>query len=299
MLSGIHFLLTYTCLFECDHCFLYCSPRAKGTFTLKQIQEVLDEADKIGTIEWIYFEGGEPFLYYPLMLEGVKIAREKGFQTGLVTNAYMATSVENAELSLKPLRDLDVSLLSISDDEFHGSNGDNCAKNASTAAKNLKITTDSICIEEPKIEIAESDEEGKGAPVIGGGALLKGRAAEKLADGLPRRNWKELKECPHEELRDPERVHIDSYGNVHLCQGLSVGNMWKTGLTTLVKEYDPDRHPICGPLLRGGPALLAKEYGVEHDEEYVDECHFCFLTRLALLDRFPEYLAPRQVYGLE
>ena len=67
MLNGIHFLLTYTCLFECDHCFLYSGPGAKGTFTLDQINRVLDEAEKIGSVESIFFEGGEPFLYYPLL----------------------------------------------------------------------------------------------------------------------------------------------------------------------------------------------------------------------------------------
>ena len=58
MLNDIHFLLTYTCNYECDHCFLYCSPQSKGTFTLEQIKNVLDEAVKTGKIEWIYFEGG-------------------------------------------------------------------------------------------------------------------------------------------------------------------------------------------------------------------------------------------------
>lgn len=46
MLTGIHFLLTYTCLFECDHCFLFCGPHMKGTFTLEKIEKVLDEAEK-------------------------------------------------------------------------------------------------------------------------------------------------------------------------------------------------------------------------------------------------------------
>ena len=59
MLSQIHFLLTYSCNFECDHCFLYCSPKSEGTFTINQIKSVLDEALKIETIDWIYFEGGE------------------------------------------------------------------------------------------------------------------------------------------------------------------------------------------------------------------------------------------------
>ena len=47
MLKAIHFLLTYMCNSECDHCFLYSDPRAKGTFTLKQIRKALDEISKI------------------------------------------------------------------------------------------------------------------------------------------------------------------------------------------------------------------------------------------------------------
>ena len=55
MLTGLHLLLTYQCNSECDHCFLYCSPYSKGTFTLNQIRTLLDEARKIDTIESIYF----------------------------------------------------------------------------------------------------------------------------------------------------------------------------------------------------------------------------------------------------
>ena len=139
----------------------------------------------------------------------------------------------------------------------------------------------------------------RGEPVTGGGVRFRGRSVEKLVKGLPARWWEVYTECPYEDLRNPKRVHLDAYGNVHLCQGLSMGNMWETPLSELVKSYDGDSHPICAPLARGGPALLAREYGVGHDDRYIDACHFCYLTRLALLDRFPEYLAPRLVYGLD
>ena len=119
MLTGIHFLLSYKCDSECDHCFVYSSPNAKGTFTLDQMKKVFGELSKIETIEWIILEGGEPFLFYPLMYEGIKMARSMGFKTGLVTNAYWATSEDDAELWLKPLHDLGLSDISISDDEFH------------------------------------------------------------------------------------------------------------------------------------------------------------------------------------
>ena len=288
------------CNLECDHCFVYSAPSAKGTFTLKQIRDVLGEAVKIGTIEWIYFEGGEPFLFYPVMVEGVKVASNMGFKVGLVTNAYYATSEEDAEIWLKPLCEMGISALSVSDDSYHSEDEkDNAAKRVSAAAKRLGMPVNSICIEKPTVETTTEKEEDKGAPVIGGGAKFRGRAVEKLLEGLPRRRWQELTECPDEDLKEPKRVHLDSYGNVHLCQGLSMGNMWKTPLSVLVKNYDADSHPICGPLVRGGPALLAKECGIDHDDEYVDACHLCYLTRLAMIDKFPEYLAPRQVYGLE
>jgi len=299
MLTGLHFLLTYMCNLECDHCFVYSSPNAKGTFTLKQIEKVLEEAVKIGTVKWIYFEGGEPFLFYPIMVEGIRIANKMGFKTGVVTNGYYGTTKEDAEVWFKPLKEEGVSDLSISDDSFHSEDEkDNPAKRALQAAKKLGIPLNSIRIEKPTIETPLDKEQNKGAPVVAGGAVFRGRAVEKLVEGLPQRNWKEFTECPYEDLREPERIHLDAYGNVHICQGLSMGNMWKTPLSELFKNYNADSHPICAPLIRGGPALLAKEYNVEHKETYVDACHFCYLLRRELIEKFPQYLAPKQVYGM-
>jgi hypothetical protein len=300
MLTGLHFLLTYMCNSECDHCFIYCSPRAQGTFTLSQIKSVLNEAVRIGTIEWIYFEGGEPFLFYPIMLEGIKTARDMGFQVGVVTNAYYATSEEDIEVWLKPLRELGIANLSISNDLFHYTDEkENPAIRTLNVAKKLDMPAAEISIEEPAVKTGVDKGQDKGEPVVGGTTMFRGRAVEKLAAGLPQRWWEEFTECPYEDLESPKRVHLDPYGNVHLCQGLSMGNMWETPLSKMVESYDANSHPICGPLIRGGPALLAKEYNVKHEDKYVDACHFCYLVRLALIDRFPQYLAPRQVYGLE
>ena len=73
----------------------------------------------------------------------------------------------------------------------------------------------------------------------------------------------------------------------------------KQDIIELVRDYDARTHPICGPLVRGGPVQLVKEHGLDLGDEFVDECHLCFASRIALLDKFPEYLAPRQAYGLE
>lgn len=300
MLSGIHFILTYTCNFECDHCFLYCSPRSGGTFTISQVTEVLDEAEKIGTIDWIYFEGGEPFLYFPLLNESVRRATERGFKVGIVTNAYGALSEEDAELWLRPLGESGLSHLDISNDTFHyGEEKENPAALAVSVAKRLGIETSSICIEPPKVLHKSSNNDDKGSPVIGGGAKFRGRAVDKLSDNLPARSWEEMRQCPYEDLESPSRVHVDPFGNVLICQGISIGNMWQIPLSKIIRNYSSKSHPICGPLIRGGPAELAKSLGVKPEPEYIDECHICYLVRREAEDSYPDFLCPRQVYGMD
>ena len=297
MLTEIHILLTYKCTSECDHCFLYSSPNTEGTMTIQQIKNVLEEAEKIGNIIWIYFEGGEPFLFYPVLVEGVKLAKDKGFKVGVVTNGYWAISEADALTWLKPIAEQKIHDLSISDDSFHYEDENNTAKLALKAAEKLGIPSTSICIGKPFVEARPGEGQEKGKAIIGGGAMFKGRAVEKLIDGLPLRNYDELTTCPYEELETPSRVHVDCFGNIHLCQGISMGNMWNEPLSEIINNYEPHTHPICGPLIEGGPAFLAQELNIKHEEKYVDECHFCFELRKKLVGHFQEYLTPKQVYG--
>ena len=114
MLKGVHFILTYMCNFECDHCFLSCSPWTKGTFTHQQVKDVLKEISNIGTVEGVSFEGGEPFLFHPLLVESIRSAHRAGFKTAIETNTYWATTEEDAELWLQPLKDAGLSMMLIS-----------------------------------------------------------------------------------------------------------------------------------------------------------------------------------------
>ncbi len=299
MLTGIHILLTYKCTNECDHCFLHCGPDREGTFTLDGLRRLFAEIARIKTVRTVYFEGGEPFLFYATLLEGLRMARAAKLQTGIVTNGYWATSLDDAVCWLRPIRELGVADLSVSDDDLHRSEGENSPpKLAYRAARKLGIRCATISIERPHVVVRPNRPGAKGKPVIGGDVLFKGRAAEKLTAGLPSRPPEKLVSCPYEDLAEPERIHVDAFGNVHLCQGLSMGNMWATPLAKLVRNYNASKHPIAGPLVKGGPAKLADTYGVKVDAGCVDECHLCYLTRKSLVERFPEHLAPRGVYGL-
>ena len=105
-LSGLHLLLTFQCTFECDHCFVWGSPWQTGTMMLEDIRHIVREAQDLGTVMSMYFEGGEPFLYYATLLAGVRLAKDAGFEVGIVSNSYWATSVDDALEWLRPFAGL-------------------------------------------------------------------------------------------------------------------------------------------------------------------------------------------------
>jgi hypothetical protein len=295
-LTGLHLLLTYQCNLECDHCFVWGSPWQSGTMTLPSIRHILAQARELGTVRWIYFEGGEPFLYYAVLLQGVQEAAAMGFQVGIVSNGYWANDVEDALAALRPFAGL-IQDLSVSTDLFHYSEKvSRQAQNARAAAEQLGIPIGLMSVARPQ----DTDAAG----VIGqlppgeSAVMYRGRAADKLAPLAGRQPWAEFDACPHEDLREPGRLHVDALGNLHLCQGISVGNLFQKPLAEICATYDPDGHPIAGPLLAGGPAELMRVYGLAREDGYADACHLCDAARHALRGRFPAELGPEQMYRI-
>jgi len=293
-LSGLHILLTYQCIYECDHCFVWGSPRQTGTLTLEQIENILNQAKDAGVTS-VYFEGGEPFLYYAILNKAVHKAADMGFEVGIVSNAYWANTVADATEWLRPFAGR-VSDLSVSSDLYHCEKclGEN-PQNAVVAAKWLGIPTGVITVAQPDEPSRESHGQLAEAE---SGVMYRGRAAEKLASRAPSHPWERFDTCPHEDLRDPGRIHLDPLGNIHICQGIVIGNLFEKPLKQICEEYDPDSHPICGLLLSGGPAALVTEYNLPHASHYADACHLCYQARDNLRLRFPNLLTPDQMYGV-
>jgi MoaA/NifB/PqqE/SkfB family radical SAM enzyme len=294
-LTGLHLLLTYQCTFECDHCFVWGSPWQEGTMTQADIRFYLQQARDTDTITSIYFEGGEPFLYYPTLCYGVKLAHDMGFTVGVVTNGYWATSLEDATTWLKPFAGL-IADLSVSSDLFHYSEElSQQAKNARQAAEDLGIPLGFISVAQPETSGSPTN---LGQLTAEAGVMYRGRAARKLVNKAKLQPWEQFDQCPHEDLINPGRVHLDPLGYVHICQGISLGNLHQTTLKQICQTYNPQRHSINGPLLLGGPANLTRHYGIRPETKYADACHLCYTTRLELRNQFPDILAPDQVYGV-
>lgn len=278
-LSGVHFLLTYRCTQECDHCFVFSSPRADATFTIDRLTDVLNQCAATETVDCVYFEGGEPFLYYPVLSRGVLHASRVGLRVGLVTNAYWATSQEDAIRWLEglgPVQELHVS----SDDYHHGGDAAALARvgHAAVAAERLGIAVTTLRVEPADV-------------------MFRGRAVDKLAAGCARRPAASFDTCPHETLDAPTRVHVDPLGFVQVCQGITIGNVFETSLREIVSRYVPAAHPVVGPLLQGGPCELARALGFETGGAgWADACHLCFSARRQARARGHPYVEPAIVY---
>lgn len=294
--NGLHLLLTYQCNFECDHCFVWGSPSQSGTMRLKDIREILRQAKEAGTVEWIYFEGGEPFLYYPVLKCGIELSAREGFKVGIVSNAYWATDFDDALACLSPFSGI-VQDLSVSSDAYHwNETDDRHIRVARAAAEQLGIPLDVISIAPPEnthlAAACGQIEPGESAVVF------RGRAAQMLTARADVHSWDTFTECPFEDLREPGRVHLDAFGNVHICQGLTLGNIFNRPMAQIFRDYDPATHPVTGPLLDGGPAELVRRYDLACRGSYCDACHLCDTSRRALRACFPEVLAPDQMYGV-
>jgi len=263
--------------------------------TLADIHFYLQQAQESGTVTSVYFEGGEPFLYYPTLLRGVQLAREMGFSVGLVSNSYWAISLEDALEWLKPFVGL-IDDFSVSSDLYHYSEAvSQQARNASQAAEQLGVPLGFISVAQPESEDAPAS---LGQLPADSGVMYRGRAAEKLVPKAILHPWERFDRCPHEDLIEPGRVHLDPLGNIQICQGITLGNLQQTPLQQICQTYDPQTHPINAPLLAGGPADLIRQYNLTPKARYADACHLCYETRQALRGRFPDILAPDQVYGV-
>jgi len=278
-LTAIHFLITYGCSAECDHCFIWGTPRRSAAMTIEQVDLFLDQVQAVGTVTGVCAEGGESFTRYDVVLHFLRAATARGLAASALTNASWVESRAQAQEGIAELMTAGLTNLGISTDQWH-------QRSVPVARVDTLLE---VCAE---AGLAASRMETKIE-----GVMFRGRAAERLAGQMPTKPAHELTACPHEKLDAPSRIHLDCYGNLHLCQGLVLG---RAPITEAIASYDPSSHSIVQHILNGGPyalARLAASFGFEIGPGYVDACHLCYRAREFLRPHFPDLLGPDEMYG--
>jgi hypothetical protein len=248
--------------------------------TPDQIDEFLDQVAGVKTVTGVCAEGGESFTKYDLLLRFLRRATALGLTAGALTNASWVASRPQAEERIAELMEAGLTNLGVSTDRWH---------QRSVPVERVDVLL-AVC-KEAGLEAARMETPPDGV-------MFRGRAAERLAPQMPTRPAEELTSCPHEQLGAPSRVHLDRYGFLHLCQGITLGRL---PIADAVGGYDPESHPIVRLLLNGGPYALgryAADLGFEMAPGYVDACHLCYRAREFLRPHFPDLLGPDEMYGV-
>lgn len=110
-------MLTYKCSAECKHCLYACSPKWDADWMKEVdlynllyslspwIEPSMFGEEHIGVNSGIHFSGGEPFLNFDLLNEGVRMAKELNIPSVFVeTNSVWATSDEVTREKLYTLK---------------------------------------------------------------------------------------------------------------------------------------------------------------------------------------------------
>ena len=266
--------------------------------------------------------GGEPFLYTDLIYKFVKIINNIGIKVRIETNAFWASSEQEALNKLKPLSNSDLNIM-YSLDYFHKKFVSlNNIENALKASCKLKI---SCCLETAYIDYPnfknsidtktnnmisslKSIIEELGISIhYKGNILYNGRASKKLTKYRTNSNVFKEKciEVPwwsNGSYDNFDLIILDPDGNISKGCGISFGNIYNNSIEDIIHNWDPSKHPIISVLKSQGPIGLAKKattFGYVIKEKYADKCHLCQESRQYLLKEYDEILTPLQHYNIK
>lgn len=120
MLSSLFTIfLDYRCNFACQHCSVGSSPKTVYPMPRELLLQALVELREVPSAKVVVFTGGEPTLRKELLLEGLRWAKEGGFLTRVVTNAWWARTPERAASFVDELKAAGLDELNTSYDDFH------------------------------------------------------------------------------------------------------------------------------------------------------------------------------------
>jgi organic radical activating enzyme len=109
--------VTNTCNMACGHCITDSSPQARGDLTWPQIDAAVRSA--AAHVDGVCVTGGEPLLRQDLTLRTIRLTRELGLRSSMVTNGYWARASDEACNVWHILEDAGLQKLAVSFDRFH------------------------------------------------------------------------------------------------------------------------------------------------------------------------------------
>ncbi len=311
--QDIGLILTYRCHSGCKHCLYNCGPgwrmEAMPAELLRQALETLASWDRLPQV---HFTGGEPFIFFDLLLEGTRIAAELGITAYVETNAMWCVDEDMAAERFRTLRDAGLAAVLISCSPFHAEKIPPVRTLSAIRAALDILGEDRVMVylpaflqvvqqfdlQEPTLLTRYEEMLGvkeAGDLLWGGYGLISGgRAGYKLGHLV---EYQPAESCAGENCAGnilfAQHSHMDLYGNYipAFCGGLTVAD-WR--------QEDPLARPysdLVELLIERGPYGLYELAESTYDYRplpggYVGKCHLCVDLRWHLVrvkgDDYPE-----------
>jgi hypothetical protein len=290
--------------------------------SLDTLEEVLHATKAWHHRFQIHLTGGEPFLNFPLLLEGVKLAVQLGIPRYVETNAGWCLKEEEVVEKFVTLREAGLNAILISCSPFHAEKIP-LVRTLLAITKALEIFgRQSVIVYLPhwieQIQIFDVEKptpleqyvvkfglERAGRMLWDGYSIIPaGRSGYRLGHLTLKRPALAFRgENCSMEILHAHHSHFDLYGNYisWFCGGLTIGD-WHN-LPRILDDFKARRFPpLIDILVRMGPyglfELGKEDYGYRGlAEGYAGKCHLCVDVRKHLSEQgdFQE-LRPKEFY---
>jgi organic radical activating enzyme len=274
-LSNVGLMLTYRCTAACRHCLVEAGPHRKEEMRLDHALAWIEQARmyRDAHIEALALTGGEPFYNVENLAQISAHGRRLGFVVSVVTNAFWASTRDEALRALAQLPA--VQALTISTDVYHQEAIPfACVRNAVEAARELKrVYNIAVC--------TDSEEDPRFQKVIEDLAAIGETESVRVSITLPvGRAQKEVRSSAYSTAPEPtvcacpvaSSPVIFPNGDVIGCIGplltlppkhpLFLGNLLREPLSEVLDRAE--RNPVLHAIRVWGPhklVSLLKEHG--------------------------------------
>jgi len=258
----------------------------------------------------VHFTGGEPFLHFALLLDGVRMASDLGIPRYLETNASWCVDAEQAVERFQALKEAGLQAALISCSPFHAESIPLVRTVKALRAAEEVFGPQGVTLYLPEfLELVQLFGMERTVPLSqyverfgldgaqsvlwqGYGIISGGRSGYELGHLTPRYPVESFAQadCVMDILY-AHHSHLDPYGNYisGFCGGLTIGD-WHD-LPHLLADFRAGRYPpLVEVLVKQGPyglcRLAEREFGYSLlAEGYTGKCHLCVDVRRHLVER--------------
>ncbi len=302
--QDVGIILTYRCHSGCKHCLYNCGPGWDlEAMPVETLQRALETVAGWTRPPQVHLTGGEPFIFFDLLLEGTRIAADLGITVYAETSAAWCVDEKSARDRFAALRAAGLAAILISCSPFHAEKIPVVRTLRAARAALEVFGTGGVIVYRPEfLEIVEQfgldrptplsryeellGDEGAGQVLWGGyGLIAGGRAGYKLGHLVPSQEAEIFAdESCAGEILFAHHSHMDLAGNYipGFCGGLTVAD-WRI------------EDPLCRPypvlpelLVEKGPYGLYELATRRYDYRplpggYAGKCHLCVDVRWHLV----------------